>query len=70
MVKYVSRYLDRPVIALFRIDSYDGDHVTFHYNKHEDNSFVRRTLPAIDFIKLLIQHIPEKNFKTTRYYGL
>ena len=52
------------------IDSYDDDNVTFHYNKHEDNSFVRKTLPAIDFIKLLIQHIPEKNFKMTRYYGL
>ncbi|MFQ9704079.1 MAG: hypothetical protein ACLR0U_22125 [Enterocloster clostridioformis] len=37
--------------------------VTFHYNKHEDNSFVQKTLPAIDFIKLLILHIPEKNFK-------
>ena len=44
--------------------------VTFHYNKHEDNSFVKKTLPAIDFIKLLILHIPEKNFKMTRYYGL
>lgn len=70
IIKYVSRYLGRPVIALSRIDSYDGDNVTFHYNKHEDNSFVRKTLPAIDFIKLLIQHIPEKNFKMTRYYGL
>ncbi len=70
IVKYVSRYLGQPVIALSRIDFYDGDNVTFHYNRHEDNSFVRKTLPAIDFIKLLIQHIPEKNFKMTRYYGL
>lgn len=70
IIKYVSRYLGRPVIALSRIDSYDGENVTFHYNKHEDDSFVRKTLPAMDFIKLLIQHIPEKNFKMTRYYGL
>uniref|UniRef100_UPI0034E93FDD transposase n=1 Tax=Enterocloster clostridioformis TaxID=1531 RepID=UPI0034E93FDD len=63
IIKYVSRYLGRPVIALSRIDSYDGQMVTFHYNKHEDNSFVQKTLPAIDFIKLLILHIPEKNFK-------
>jgi len=70
VIKYISRYLGRPVIALNRIDSYDGDHVTFHYNRHEDNAYVKRTLPAIDFIKLLIQHIPEKNFKMTRYYGL
>nr|WP_321011062.1 transposase [Eisenbergiella sp.] len=70
MFKYVSRYLGRPVIALSRINSYDGETVTLHNNKHEDYSFVQRTLPAIDFIKLLIQHIPEKNFKMTRYYGL
>ena len=68
--KYISRYLGRPVIALSRIDDYDGENVTFHYNKHEDNTFVKKTIPALDFIKLLIQHIPEKNFKMTRYYGI
>ena len=70
VVKYIGRYLGRPVIAASRIDSYDGENVTFHYNKHEDNSLVRKTLPVLDFIKLLIQHIPEKHFKMTRYYGL
>lgn len=70
VIKYVSRYLGRPAIALKRIDSYDGECVTFHYNRHEDNAYVQKTLPALDFIRLLIQHIPEKNFKMTRYYGL
>jgi len=70
VVKYISRYLGRPVIATSRIDSYDGTNVTFHYNKHEDNSFVKKTMPVLDFMKLLIQHIPEKHFKMTRYYGL
>lgn len=69
-IKYISRYLGRPTIAASRIDSYDGENVTFHYNKHEDDSFVQKTIPVLDFIKLLIQHIPEKNFKMTRYYGL
>ncbi len=70
VTKYIGRYLGRPVIALSRIDSYDEDHVTFHYNRHEDDVYVEKTLPVLDFIKLLIQHIPEKNFKMTRYYGL
>ena len=70
VIKYISRYLGRPAIALKRIDSYDGHYVTFHYNKHEDNSFVKKTIPVLDFIKLLIQHIPDWNFKMTRYYGL
>lgn len=36
-IKYISRYLGRPVIATSRIDAYDGDNVTFHYTRHEDN---------------------------------
>lgn len=70
VIKYISRYLGRPTIASSRIDSYDGENVTFHYNKHEDDSYVEKTLPVLDFIQLLIQHIPEKHFKMTRYYGL
>lgn len=70
VIKYISRYLGRPVIATSRIDSYDGENVTFHYNRHEDDQLVTETLPAMDFIKRLIQHIPEKHFKQIRYYGL
>ena len=32
VTKYIERYLGRSVIATSRIDSYDGDTVTFHYN--------------------------------------
>ena len=69
-IKYISRYLGRPVIATSRIDDYDGDMVTFHYTRHEDNQTVTECIPAMDFIKRLIVHIPEKNFKMLRYYGL
>ena len=33
VVKYIGRYLGRPVIATSQIDKYDGDFVTFHYNR-------------------------------------
>ena len=70
VIKYIGRYLGRPVIATSRIDSYDGEMVTFHYNRHEDDKLVSETIPALDFIKRLIQHIPEKHFKMIRYYGI
>lgn len=70
VTKYIGRYLGRPVIATSRIDKYDGDNVTFHYNRHEDDKLITETIPAMDFIKRLIQHIPEKHFKQIRYYGL
>ena len=66
----VVRYLGRPVIAYSRIDNYDGHNVTFHYNRHEDNKLIIEPIPATDFIKKLIIHIPDKNFKMIRYYGL
>ena len=69
-IKYISRYLGRPVIATSRIDHYDGENVTFHYTRHEDNKTVTETIHALDFIKKLIIHIPEKHFKMLRYYGI
>lgn len=69
-IKYITRYLGRPVIAASRIDDYDGENVTFHYNRHEDESLVTETVPALDFIKRLIVHIPEKHFKMVRYSGI
>ena len=69
-IKYISRYLGRPVIATSRIDHYDGENVTFHYTRHEDDKTVTETIPALDFIKKLIVHIPEKHFKMLRYYGI
>lgn len=34
VANYIGRYLGRPMIATSRIDKYDGDFVTFHYNRH------------------------------------
>lgn len=70
MIKYIGRYLGRPVISTKRIDKYDGDFVTFHYNRHEDDKYVQETIPVLDFMQRLIQHIPERQFKMIRYYGL
>ena len=69
-MKYIGRYLGRPVIATSRIDNYDDDTVTFHYNRHEDDKLITETIPALEFIQKLIQHIPEKHFTMIRYYGL
>lgn len=69
-IKYISRYLGRPVIATSRLDAYNGDSVTFHYQRHEDHKTITECIPAIDFIKRLIVHIPDRHFKMVRYYGI
>jgi len=68
--KYIGCCLGRPVIATSRIDSYDGENVIFHYNRHEDEKLITETVPVLEFISRLIQHIPEKRFKWIRYYGI
>ena len=70
VVKYIGRYLGRPVIATSRIDMYDGDFVTFHYNRHEDDQYVQETIPVMEFIQRLIRHILEKHYKMIRYGGI
>ena len=70
VVKYIGRYLGRPVIATSRIDKYDGIFVTFHYNRHEDEQYVEETIPVMEFIERLIRHIPEKHYKMIRYGGI
>lgn len=68
--KYVGRYVGRPAIAESRILKYDGENVTYKYTRHEDNKTIIETIHAFEFIKKVIMHIPEKNFKMIRYFGL
>ena len=69
LLKYVCRYLSRPVMAESRILDYDGDYVTFWYQRHKDDIVVIEKLHAYEFIRKLIIHIPEPNFKYIRFYG-
>ncbi|MGP8331765.1 MAG: transposase, partial [Methanosarcinaceae archaeon] len=68
IAKYVARYIRHPAVADSRICGYDGDSVTFWYKDHEYlKHFV--TMKVQEFIKALIQHIPDRNFKMIRHYG-
>ncbi len=69
-VKYVIRYSGKPAMAQSRILNYDGEYVTFWYDRHEDGKRVEETIHAYDFIKRLIIHIYDKYFNVVRYYGL
>lgn len=69
LIKYVCRYVARPVMAESRIIDYDGIYVTFWYQRHKDNLIIVEKVHAFEFISRLIIHIPDKNFKQIRYYG-
>ena len=69
-INYVVRYTGRPAMAQSRILNYDGTYVTYYYERHEDGKRIEETIHVYEFIKLLIKHIPDKNFKVVRYYGI
>lgn len=66
-VEYVLRYCGRPTFAASKILNIDGEYITFWYQIHEDNLFVVETIHIFEFIKRIIIHIPEYQFKTIRY---
>jgi hypothetical protein len=69
-INYVVRYTGRPAMAQSRILNYDGTYVTYYYERHEDGKRVEEKIHVYEFIKRLIKHIPDKNFKVVRYYGI
>jgi hypothetical protein len=69
MTKYIGRYIRHPAIAESRIESYDGYTIKFFYEDHE-KQIHHVTMLLDDFIGALIGHIPDKQFKVVRYYGV
>ncbi len=69
-INYVVRYTGRPAMAQSRILNYDGTYVTYYYERHEDGKRIEEKVHVYEFIKRLIKHIPDKNFKVVRYYGI
>lgn len=68
---YVIRYVGRPVMAQSRIldYNYDMDHVLWYYEDHESGERVDVYDSCVSFMKKLILHIPDKNYRMIRYIG-
>lgn len=69
LIKYICRYVARPVMAESRIINYDGTYVVFWYQRHEDDLIIIEKIHAYEFISRIIIHIPDFNFKQIRFYG-
>ncbi len=68
--RYVARYVRHPAIAETRINSYNPHTrmVEFWYRHDDDTETV--SMHVYELIGKLIGHIPPRQFKTIRYYGL
>lgn len=67
-VRYIGRYVRHPAISNRRIIEYDGKIVTFTYE--EGRKKFQKTLPKFEFIKAVLQHVTESQFKVVRRFGL
>lgn len=69
LIKYVTRYCSRPVIAESRILKYDGENVTWFYSDHTHEEYHEITESTESFITKILRHLLPSNYKSIRYYG-
>lgn len=65
--EYVLRYCGRPAFAVFKIQNIDEKYIIFWYQRHKDDLYAVETIHIFEFIKRIIIHIQEYQFKTIRY---
>lgn len=76
VLQYLARYVHRIAITNNRILSIKNGEVTFRYKetgkrkKKRVSRWRTMTLPAMEFIRRFLQHVPPKGFHKLRYYGL
>lgn len=66
---YLGRYLYRGVIQEKNILSFSKGCVTFRYQNSETKLFETRTLSAVAFLRLILQHVLPKGFRRARNFG-
>ncbi len=62
--------MKHPTIAESRIKAYAGKQVTFWYKDTKTKQKITVAMDKFEFIRVLLSHIPEKNFKIVRYFEI
>ena len=70
VLMYFSRYVRGGPITNGQILGYEDHAVTYRYRRHQTGELRTTRLPAWEFIRRLLEHVPEKGFRVVRYYGL
>ena len=66
---YLGRYLYRGVIQEKDILSFKHGRVTFRYQNSQTKQTETRTLSAVAFLRLILQHVLPKGFRRARNFG-
>jgi hypothetical protein len=73
LIRYLGRYVHRIAISNHRIQDIADGQVSFTYLDNRDKSEEKvekiMQLPAAEFIRRFLSHIPPRQFRRIRYYG-
>ncbi|MBC8554757.1 MAG: transposase [Candidatus Brocadiales bacterium] len=67
---YLGRYLKKCIIAESRILSFDGETISLMLPEYPSGTMVKTDFSQMEFIKLIVQHIPDWHSKTISYSGI
>lgn len=76
VIRYIGRYSKRACLSEYKITKMEGENISFRYKdyktKGKDNKPVESVLELNyrDFFPRLLQHVPLRNFRIVRYYGM
>ncbi len=68
-LEYLSRYLYRGVLPDSDIIKVEENTVTFRYKESQTQQWKSRTLPTLQFLMLILQHVLPKGLQRVRDYG-
>ena len=68
-IEYVAKYIYKTAISNASIISCKKGVVTFTFEDYESKKTITRSLPAMEFIRMFLQHVLPKGFQKVRYYG-
>jgi hypothetical protein len=66
---YLGRYLYRGVIQEKDILRCESSQVTYRWRDSKTRKFAQRTVSAVEFLRLVLQHVLPKGFRRARNYG-
>lgn len=70
VLDYLGRYVHRTALSDKAIVACDEHSVTFAYRKSDDAQRRTMTLPAHEFLRRFLQHVPPRGFHRVRAFGL
>jgi Putative transposase/Transposase zinc-binding domain len=77
IVRYVARYTRRACMSEYKIISIDDGKISFSFNDYKNTPRGQYpptqgvcTLPYVEFLDRLLQHVPNPGFQAVRRYGL